>query len=72
MSRLIKTFAANVRSHRTALGWSQEHLADVAGLHRAYVGAIERCEKNITFATLEKIAAALDTDPVQLLYPSAR
>jgi transcriptional regulator with XRE-family HTH domain len=46
---------------------SQESLAKKAGLHRTYIGMIERAEKNITLVNVEKIAKALDIPPYQLL-----
>ena len=55
---LIK-FGQRVREERTRLGLSQEELASRAGVHRTYVGMIERAEKNITLANIEKIAKAL-------------
>lgn len=59
--------AENVRRLRKAKGLSQETLADVCGYHRTYVGGIERGERNITIATLEAVAGALDVDPRDLL-----
>jgi len=41
---------------------SQEELADRAGLHRTYIGMIERAEKNITLLSIEKIAKALKVE----------
>lgn len=67
---LIQVVADNVRQRRLQLGWSQEHLADLAGLHRAYVGAIERAQKNVTLSTLARIGAALQVQPAVLLHPS--
>lgn len=56
---LIK-FGNKVRDRRFELGLSQEELASRAGVHRTYVGMIERAEKNITLENIEKIARALD------------
>ena len=56
---LIK-FGQKVRQERTRLGLSQEALASRAGVHRTYVGMIERAEKNITLENIEKIAKALE------------
>ena len=55
---LIK-FGQKVREERTRLGLSQEELAGRAGVHRTYIGMIERAEKNITLESIEKIAKAL-------------
>lgn len=56
---LIK-FGQKVREERDRLGFSQEELASRAGVHRTYIGMIERAEKNITLQNIEKIAKALD------------
>jgi len=63
----IQVVAVAVRRLRKARGWSQEELGAQAGLHRTYVGAIERCEENLTLTTLDKLAAALAVRPVELL-----
>lgn len=55
---LIK-FGQKVRAERAKLGLSQEELASRAGVHRTYVGMIERAEKNITLENIGKIAKAL-------------
>jgi len=55
---LIK-FGNRVREERLKRGLSQEALADKAGVHRTYIGMIERAEKNITLKNIEKIAKAL-------------
>jgi len=55
---LIK-FGKKVREERDKLRLSQEGLAKRAGVHRTYVGMIERAEKNITLENIEKIAKAL-------------
>ena len=57
-STLLK-FAERIRAERKRLGLSQEALADKAGVHRTYIGMIERAEKNITLANIEKLAKAL-------------
>lgn len=56
---LVK-FGKKVRSQRTSLGLSQEELASRAGVHRTYIGMIERAEKNITLENIEKVAKALN------------
>ena len=48
-----------IRQRRMQLGLSQERLGEVAGLHRTYIGAVERGEKNLTVVTLCRIANAL-------------
>lgn len=55
---LIK-FGKRVREERIRLDLSQEELASRAGVHRTYVGMIERAEKNITLENIQKIAKAL-------------
>ena len=54
-------FSQNVRKARIAKGLSQEELAELAGLHRNYVGGVERGERNISVDNMEKIARALAT-----------
>ncbi|MEK6540615.1 MAG: helix-turn-helix transcriptional regulator [Pseudomonadota bacterium] len=64
---LQQDLSVMVRKRRTALGLSQEGLADLCGLHRTYVGAIERGERNITLKTLSALALALDISSLELL-----
>jgi len=65
---LIK-FGQEVRNKRMELGLSQEELASRAGVHRTYIGMIERAEKNITLENIEKIAKALKVPISDLLKP---
>ena len=52
-------FGKKVREERKKLGYSQEVLAEKAGVHRTYIGMIERGEKNITLANIQKVSKAL-------------
>ncbi len=58
-SQVLKNFGDKVRQERAKKNLSQEGLADLAGVHRTYIGMIERAEKNITLENIEKIAKAL-------------
>ncbi|WP_044209512.1 helix-turn-helix domain-containing protein [Coleofasciculus chthonoplastes] len=64
---LNQVVASNLRKLRQEIGISQEELAGKCGLHRTYVGAIERSERNITLQTLEKLAVSLGVSPLDLL-----
>ena len=57
--QILIDFGNRVRKERMKLGWSQEELAERAGVHRTYIGMIERAEKNATLESIEKIAKAL-------------
>jgi transcriptional regulator with XRE-family HTH domain len=59
--------AQNVRSLRLARHLSQEKLAERSGLHRTYVGSIERGERNISIENIDRLAAALEVASVDLL-----
>lgn len=65
--QLVTIFAKNVRRLRKARGLSQEDLAEAAGVHRTYIGMIERGEKNVTIYNIERIAFALEVRPSTLL-----
>jgi transcriptional regulator with XRE-family HTH domain len=62
-----KRLATQLKIYRKNEGISQEGLADLAGLHRTYVGGIERSERNVSIDNIEKLAIALNTDIVNLL-----
>lgn len=55
----VTHFGKRVRAEREKRGISQERLGQLAGVHRTYIGMIERAEKNITLTNMEKIARAL-------------
>ena len=64
---LLSVLAKNICDARRSLDISQEELARRCGLHRAFVGSIERCERNVTLATLEVIASALGVSVPDIL-----
>lgn len=64
---LNEVIGTNLRRIREERGLSQEAMAEVCGLHRNYLGGIERGERNITLDTVSRIAAAIDVSPIQLL-----
>lgn len=55
-----------IREARKSLGWTQEDLADNAGIDRSYIGGVERGERNLTFKVLCQICQALDCDVASL------
>ena len=60
MATINKKVGLSIQKYRKKKKWTQEQLAFEANLHRAYIGQIERGEKNIGLQNLEKIAKALD------------
>ncbi len=67
MNEILKTIGRNIGKYRRRAGLSQEKLAEHAGLHRTYVGAVERGERNISTINLSKIAHALGIEAYLLL-----
>lgn len=64
--QILVNFGKKVREERLKRELSQEEFAERAGVHRTYIGMIERAEKNITLTNIEKIALALGIDIYQL------
>lgn len=60
--QILVKFGQTVQRLRTERGLSQEKFAELAGVHRTYIGMIERAEKNITLLNINKIANALGVD----------
>ena len=54
---LMEKIATRVRVLRTGRGWSQEVMAELSGLHRNYIGYIERSEVNVSLCQLDKFAS---------------
>ena len=67
ISNLRINLANNIRNHRARLKISQEKLAEICGLHRTFIGSIERAERNVTLNTLEAIANDLQVTVSDLL-----
>jgi len=62
-----QSFGCKVRKYREKIGVSQEDFAELAGMHRTYIGGIERGERNPTLTTIIKIAKALKIQPETLI-----
>jgi len=63
---LLIKFGNKIREMRVQRNISQEELASLVGVHRTYIGMIERAEKNITLLNIEKIAKALQVSIKEL------
>ena len=66
MSDIAKVLGQRIRNYRTAMGLSQEKLAELSACHPTHIGQIERGEKNATIESIEKISAALNVPLSQL------
>lgn len=69
---LQKTVGRNLRAYRQARGLSQEAFADLVGVHRTYMGGLERGERNLTLRSVERIAEQIGVDPLMLMDPKAQ
>ena len=67
MENLNLELGNRLREKRLELGYSQEELAEVIGIHRTYIGTIERGEKTVTITTLNKICKALNVTMSEFL-----
>lgn len=64
---ILVILAENLRRFRKDKNISQEKMAELCGLHRTYIGSIERCERNVTLSTLEIFAKILEITVPDLL-----
>lgn len=64
---LQKVVGRNLRAYRLEKGLSQEDFAEVVGVHRTYMGGLERGERNLTLQSLERIAEVIGVEPGELL-----
>lgn len=64
---LIQVVSRNIKKYRLLRKFSQEKLAELSGLHRTYIGSVERGERNLSLENLERIANALHVSPRELL-----
>ena len=64
---LQRALGRNLRRFRNERGLSQEAFALELGVHRTYMGGLERGERNLTLQSVEHLAAQLDLDPLDLL-----
>jgi len=64
--RFLKKLGQAIKEQRKELGLSQEKLAERTGLHRTYVGSVERGERNVSALNIRLLAAELDCKPSEL------
>jgi transcriptional regulator with XRE-family HTH domain len=64
---LQRAVGRNLRAYRQARGLSQEAFAEVLGVHRTYMGGVERGERNLTLKSVERFAERIDVEPLSLL-----
>lgn len=63
---IIKIFADNVKKYRKEKGYSQEHFAELCGMHRTYISSLERCKRSISLENIQRIADALEIETYKL------
>jgi transcriptional regulator with XRE-family HTH domain len=64
---LQRHLGENLRAQRDNRHLSQEEFAELLGVHRTYVGGLERGERNVTLKTVERLASRLGVSPAELL-----
>jgi transcriptional regulator with XRE-family HTH domain len=64
---LQRSLGHRLWAHRRQRGLSQEAFADVLGIHRTYMGGLERGERNLTLRSVERLARRLGVEPLDLL-----
>ncbi len=64
---LQRAVGRRLLAYRKSVGLTQEALADILGVHRTYLGGIERGERNLTLKSVERIAARIGREPLMLL-----
>ena len=67
-----QNFGLNLRRLREGRGVNQEDFAETLGVHRTYLGSVERGERNLSLRRVEEFAAMLGADPLALLAPPER
>ncbi|RIJ67835.1 XRE family transcriptional regulator [Nakamurella silvestris] len=67
---LQRTVGRNLRAYRLGRGLSQEAFAVLVGVHRTYMGGLERGERNLTLRSLERMAELIAVDPLDLMRAS--
>jgi transcriptional regulator with XRE-family HTH domain len=66
-NRLLKALGQRIRELRTERGYSQESFADKCGVHRTFMGTVERGESNLSFQNIARVAATLGV-PLSTLF----
>ena len=66
MTDLLKTIGLNIRKYREAKSITQEELSKICGLHRNYIGSVEKGSRNVSVKSLEKIAEGLNVSVTKL------
>lgn len=69
--QFLRQIGDRIRERRLALAWTQAELADKCGLHRTFIGSVERGERNVAVLSLRKIAKTLRVRPAELLQNAA-